>query len=334
MLRLVGSILAMLVACASAHAESRLLRETLPSKALGRQFPYVVYLPSGYETGTLNYPVMYLLHGAGGNEESWAKDGKIKATADRLIASQAIPPAVIVMPGCRGCWWVDGTVDQADTAFWQDLVPAIAQRYRVIEGRRGMVVGGLSAGGFGAVRFGMEHPDKVAAVAALSPAVYAVAPPAKSSARFQPPFRRGDGTFDIQSWQSKNYTASIDGYFRQHNRVAFYLMSGDADEYGIVFETVGLFKRLYERQPKHTQLRVIDGTHSWDVWSRSIANAMRYAFRFVDRPQAVNVTASGPSGPTGLALRLSHGDPLRSAQGELLFHSLPGSSGRRGEQPW
>src|SRR6476659_1690503 len=82
--------------------------ELLPSKTLGHDMSYAVYLPDGYESRRQHYPVLYLLHGAGGDERSWSERGHIREKADRLIASGAIPPAIIVMPGCPACWWVDG----------------------------------------------------------------------------------------------------------------------------------------------------------------------------------------------------------------------------------
>jgi enterochelin esterase-like enzyme len=297
MYRLVGGVIALLAACIGARAESSVVRDRLPSSVLARPFLFNVYLPEGYSAGDLRYPVLYLLHGAGGDEASWSTAGKIQKTADRLIKSGAIPPTIIVMPGCRGCWWVDGRLDKAETAFWQELVPAIGRRYRVIPGRQGRLVGGLSAGGYGAVRFAMRYPGRIAAAAALSPAVYANAPPAISSARFQPPFRRQDGSFDDAAWKAKNYTAYIDSYFRQPHRVAFYLVSGDNDAYGIAFETMTLFKRLYDHQPELSELRIVDGDHSWAIWSRSIEAAMRYLYRFAAKPEPIFVVAGAGRSP-------------------------------------
>ncbi|MEZ5816980.1 MAG: alpha/beta hydrolase-fold protein [Hyphomicrobiaceae bacterium] len=302
MCRLLGYVLVLLVACASARAESTLTRESLPSATLGRAFPFMVYLPDGYQRGDLSYPVLYLLHGAGGDEMAWAKEGGIKATADRMIRNGEIPPTVIVMPGCRGCWWVDGAVDKAETAFWKDLVPAVQQRYRTIGGRDGCLIAGLSAGGYGAVRFAMRYPDRVAAIAALSPAVYADTPPAISSARVQPPFRRPDGSFDEAAWKARNYPSLIGGYFRQKQRVAFFLVSGDNDRFGIAFETMALFKDLWGRQPELAELRIVDGDHTWTIWSKSIENAMRYLYRHAARPMPTLIAgARGPAAAAGVA---------------------------------
>jgi enterochelin esterase-like enzyme len=325
MMRAIGIVLAGWLACVSANAESLVNRERQASAILGRDFPFTIYLPDGYDKGNLRYPVLYLLHGAGGDETDWNREGQIKATADRLIASGAIPPAIIVMPGCRSCWWVDGAVDRAETSFWNDLVPAVERRYRTIGTRRGRVVAGLSAGGYGAVRFALRYPDRIAAAAALSPAIYADAPPAQSSARTQPPFLKPDGKFDEAAWKAKNYTGVIDGYCSQKLRVAFYLMSGDNDGYGIAFETVTLFKRLYDHQPELTELRIVDGDHTWKLWSHSIEHAMRYVFAHAERPipmdgYADNFSSTQAGGVTSLASMASNAG---SRQSPITEGSLP-----------
>lgn len=263
---------------------SELRKELCPSRALGRDMPFWVYLPDGYAQTRLKYPVLYLLHGAGGDENAWVEHGKIKALADRMIGMGVMPPSLIVMPGCRGCWWVDGAKDKAETAFWKDLLPNVAARYRTIEGRKGQVIAGLSAGGYGTVRFALKYPDRIAAVAALSPAVYHGVVPMDSSARQQPAFLNRYGTFDSAAWWSQHYTRLTSHYFKQANKVPMYLVSGDDDHFGITFETVTLFKTLFEKQPGKVELRVVDGDHNWAVWENAIEGAMRYLYRYAAKP--------------------------------------------------
>ncbi len=81
------------------------------------------------------------------------------------------------------------------------------------------------------------------------------------------------------------------GYFAQRYRVPLYLVSGDSDRLGIAYETALLFKRLFERQPEQTELRVVDGEHSWKVWQATISDAMRYVFRYAEPPQVTVRTA-------------------------------------------
>ncbi|MBS0241522.1 MAG: prolyl oligopeptidase family serine peptidase, partial [Proteobacteria bacterium] len=257
-------------------------------ETLGRDFPFVVYLPKDYADSGLAYPVLYLMHGAGGSEQDWDTQGSIKSTADRLIATGAMPPAVIVMPGCIGCWWIDGARSKAETAFWSDLVPAIASRFRTLPAPNGVAIAGISAGGFGAIRYGLTHPDRFAAVAALSPAVYADVPPAESAARSQPAFLNPDGSFNSTAWRAANYPSTITAYRNQRRRLPFYLVSGDNDRLGIAFETFALFKQLYGFQPEQTELRIVDGDHSWAIWTVAIEGAMRYIFRHTAPPASLS----------------------------------------------
>ena len=282
------------MASAGSAAASELLRQTLASAALQRDMPYLVYLPDDYQAGNHHYPVLYLLHGAGGDENVWTDRAGIQERTDRLIASGEIPPAIIIMPGCQGCWWVDGAKDKAETAFWSELVPAVDQRLRTLATKSGRLIAGVSAGGYGAVRFALKYPERVGAVAALSPAVYAVTPPARSSARRDPPFLRADGQFNQALWAAENYPRLAQRYFEQPGRVPFYLVSGNRDELGIAFETTQLFNTIAEWQPELTQVRIVDGRHDWNVWNETLDDAMKFVFRVVPRSHASTLTSVSP----------------------------------------
>jgi enterochelin esterase-like enzyme len=284
MWRVVWAGIAALFLSAQLAWGGELRTERYDSKVLGRAVNFVVYVPDGYAASRLSYPVLYLLHGAGGDENSWVERGHIKDKADALIASGEIPPSLIVMPGCRGCWWVDGFKEKAETWFWSELVPKVAEHYRTIEARDGRLVAGLSAGGYGSVRFALKYPDRIAAAAAFSPAVYSTTPPAASAARSQPAFLGADGQFNQPMWAANNYPELIDRYFAQSLRVPLYLVSGDNDSFGLAFETALLFKSIYEHQPEYTELRIVDGDHTWSVWSSAVVDALKYLYRFSARP--------------------------------------------------
>src|SRR5262245_13710322 len=183
---------------------SEIRRETVPSRYLGHDLSFLVYVPDGYAEGDQSYPVLYLLHGFGDNEKAWVEKGSIQSKADRLIASGAIPPALIVMPGCSRCWWTDGPREKPETAFWAELGPTVSRLYRTVESGEGRVIAGLSAGGFGTVRFAMKYSDRFAAAAAFSPAIYSETPPAASNARVYSPFVGLDGQFNQAAWNEAN----------------------------------------------------------------------------------------------------------------------------------
>src|SRR5271166_3100037 len=105
MIRIGCAIIAFFAWQTSIALAGRLVSESIYSSALGREMPYVIYLPDGYRNNDLRYPVLYLLHGAGGDEQARPNLGHIKQKADDLIDEGTIPPAIIVMPGCPACWW-------------------------------------------------------------------------------------------------------------------------------------------------------------------------------------------------------------------------------------
>ena len=165
---------------------------------------------------------------------------------------------------------------------------------RPVTSQRSYSSSGLSAGGYGSVRYALKYPDRIVAGAAFSPAVYSKTPPAASAARSQPAFRGADGQFSQPAWEAKNYPQLTEGYFGQPFRVPLYLVSGDNDGFGLTFETALLFKTLYDRQPSVTELRIVDGDHNWAVWSAAVEGALTYMYRFAARPVPAGTVERAP----------------------------------------
>lgn len=250
------------------------------SGTLARGYSYNVYLPEGYDSGTAVYPVLYLLHGSFGSEKDWPIQGNVKVTADRLIDEGAIPPTIIVMPGSNS-WWVDGHNEDAETAFFADLIPHVEASYRARKDRGGRFVAGLSAGGYGTINFVLEHPDMFAAGAALSPASYYPYPPLTSSAYKHPAFLGSNGEFDKALWDSLNYTHYIASYKTRGLVVPLYISTGDHDVYDIAYHSAMLYQSLREHQPDLVEFRVVDGDHDWTVWAGQLPEALTYILGFV-----------------------------------------------------
>lgn len=276
---LAGCILAL----AGQSIAGTITHRSFESGVLERQYAYNVYLPDDYATSKLAYPVLYLLHGSSGSENDWPDKGNVLSTADRLIEAGTIPPAIIIMPGTKS-WWVDGYNEKAKTAFFSDLIPHVERTHRAIPERGGRLVAGLSAGGWGTVNFVLEHPDKFAAAAALSPAVYVPYPPPTSSAHRHPAFTSSDGSFDEKLWSRLNYTRHIESYKAQDRVVPLYINSGDHDVFDIAYHAAVLYQSLREHQPDQVEFRVVDGGHDWEVWAGTLPEAMTYIFRFSSRP--------------------------------------------------
>lgn len=268
------------VLLAAPSPASEIVTRELKSAALQRAWAYEVYLPSGYEKSRLSYPVLYLLHGNGGNRHDWVERGNIQRTADALIASRDIPPAIIVMPDAGVSWFVDRR-EKMETAVIRDLIPDVEKNLRVLKSREGRLIGGLSMGGYGSLRFALKYPEMFAAAALLSPAIYDPLPPPSSSARSVGTF--GVPQFDEQVWKSLNYPALWPEYLAKKMPVPMYITSGDDDEFMIEAEAAELYSLLRaNRQP--AELRIVNGAHSWLVWAGTIGDAMTYMFRHSAKP--------------------------------------------------
>jgi S-formylglutathione hydrolase FrmB len=271
---------ALVLAFALPATASVIVTREIDSPALKRKWAYAVYLPDGYESSALNYPVLYLLHGHNQDLYAWANSGHIQATADALIAHGEIPPAIIVMPDAGMTWYVDRK-EKMETAVIQDLVGDVQRTFRVIDARNGRLVAGLSMGGYGALRFALKYPEMFAAAGLLSPAVYDSEPPQNSGARRAGVF--GASEFDVQVWKELNYPALWEAFLARKIAVPMYINSGDDDDFFIEAEATRLYS-LLRRNGQPAELRIVDGGHRWPIWESTIGDAMRYLFRYAARP--------------------------------------------------
>jgi S-formylglutathione hydrolase FrmB len=144
------------------------------SPALNQTVPYAIYLPAEYFTHpTSRFPVLYMLHGAGGRYTEWSTYG-LTDIASNMIASGEIRTMIIVMPeGGRG-YWADGFSGLGEdwgTYVVNDLVPHIDATYRTLPAASERAIGGLSRGGFGALYLAFTHPDVFGIVGAHSPSL-------------------------------------------------------------------------------------------------------------------------------------------------------------------
>jgi enterochelin esterase-like enzyme len=277
---LLGCLVCLLVSCAALAGE--IASETFRSDTLGRDYKYTVYLPDAYlaDKSQRRFPVLFLLHGANGDENEWVQKGGVRETLDALIGRRAIRPMVVVMPGHTQGWWVDGAKEKAETALLEDLMPQAAGKYRIETERKGRLIAGLSAGGGGVVNIIFKHPTMFAAAAALSPSVYDPLPPNNSSAVQHPPFQK-EGKFDAETWKALNYPTWIEGYKQSGTIVPLYINSGDHDRFGIVVHAAVLYQRLLAHQPQAVAYRVVDGDHEWMVWRDTLGDALVFMDRYL-----------------------------------------------------
>ena len=139
-----------------------------------------VYLPPGYSSDR-KYPVLYLLHGIGGDETEWIRFATPDALFDNLIADNAAVPMIVVIPNGRALADDSATGNQfapekvaGFARFEQDLldnlIPAIEKKYAALADREHRALAGLSMGGGQTLNFGLGHLDTFAWIGAFSSA--------------------------------------------------------------------------------------------------------------------------------------------------------------------
>jgi len=254
------------------------------SDLLSREFVYNIYLPDGYGENASNFPVVYLLHGNRGTENSWFRGADLQSQLDTLIANGQIMPLLLVTPADPRYWWADGHEEQVLTSFVTELVPHIDEHFQTVASREGRAIGGYSAGGFGTVNIVLQYPELFAAAAPLSPAVYSPVPPADSSATSQDTFL-SDGKFDARLWERNNWVSFIDAYKAKGVVVPFYINTGDHDRFDIAYHAAVFYQALREHQPEFTELRIFDGDHNFDAWGGSIGDALIYMSQYLRMPE-------------------------------------------------
>jgi len=155
---------------------------TYQSVVTGAKRAANVYLPPGYDK-TRRYPVLYLLHGIGGNQDEWRWYVRVTEVLDNLAAAGKVVPMIVVMPNGRAL--ADDRSPPEDKVFTpenaagfarferdllESLVPAVDAAYPTQADAAHRAIGGLSMGGGQSLNFGLGHPQAFNWVAGFSPA--------------------------------------------------------------------------------------------------------------------------------------------------------------------
>jgi S-formylglutathione hydrolase FrmB len=292
----------------------------LSSAALGADKAYVVYLPAGYDTSDRRYPVIYMLHGLGGDETNWVGPGKLAETADAMQLQ-----AIVVMPDGDTGFYVNGATQpdkdaclrtapvfspgedpeafcvshpRYDDYITVDLVAHVDATYRTIADRNGRGIGGLSMGGFGALELAMRHQDVFAAAASHSgvtsilydgphpyvagKAVFAteVATRGKQIEPIGGLLRSIFGP-DVATWRA--HDPSLLAAELDDGDLALYLDCGTEDEFLLQDSAAYLHDLLTERGVHHDYY-VGPGHHDFAFWADRIDDSLAFFARAFARP--------------------------------------------------
>ncbi|MDE5567244.1 MAG: esterase [Muribaculaceae bacterium] len=157
------------------------------SPTLGMDRRLTVYTPAGYENSGKRYPVLYLLHGMGGDENAWTELGRASQILDNLIAQGKAEPMIVVMPNGNAAlqaapgesslgfvapsMQLPKTMEGSFETHFPEVVNFIDKNYRTIKSKKGRAIAGLSMGGFHSLHISKEYPDMFDYVGLFSAAI-------------------------------------------------------------------------------------------------------------------------------------------------------------------
>jgi enterochelin esterase-like enzyme len=216
-----------------------------------------VYTPPGYSKNR-KYPVLYLLHGIGGDENEWIRHGSPNVILDNLYADKKAVPMIVVMPNGRASKDVTARdpIPKQSPAFAAfekdlliDLIPFVEKTYSVKSDRESRALAGLSMGGGQSLNFGLKNLDTFAWVGGFSSA-----PNTKRPAEL----------------------------IKDHAEAAkklrlLYVACGDRDRLFRISE--GVHKMLEEKKVPHIYNVIPGGRHDFKVWRSDLYHLTQLLFR-------------------------------------------------------
>ena len=225
----------------------------------------LVYTPAGYmKNDTKTYPVLYLQHGHGENEQCWIHQGKANFIFDNLIAEGKAEPCIVVMNNGMTQAEEDGFRTFGRTNLQEllihDCIPFIEANFRVKTDQRNRAMAGLSMGSMQTSMITLTHPELFAYAGVFSGFV---------SARMM-----GDNS----------YLAFLDDAeaFKESFRV-FFRACGDQDT--LVLPTFEADRAMFEEKglgpeacPAHRE-KIYSGEHEWNVWRRCLRDFAQMIFK-------------------------------------------------------
>lgn len=222
--------------------------QTIKSTVLGRTMKYSVYLPKGYDKSK-EYPVLYMLHGANGNNNDWLNDGKINANASTAASDGTAPEMIVICPDCGGdnfyCDNYKGNDIKYMTYFFTEFLPTVENLYAVKKDRASRAIGGLSMGGFGSLYYGLLHPEMFSYVYACSPATYI------------------DGAPNLYDLLSKADVSKLPGITIEIGTEDF------------LFQSAGSFKQALDANKVPNEYITRAGAHDWSFWAACTPKIMK-----------------------------------------------------------
>ncbi|WP_075352199.1 esterase [Algoriphagus marinus] len=233
-------------------------RRWYDSPTLGMDRRITIYTPPGYEESTEKYPVLYLLHGAGGDEEAWIALGRTAQIMDNLIAEGKVKPMIVVMPngnviqdgapgeGSLGFYkpqfMIPKTMDGTYEGAFKDIINFVESNYQVKADKANRAIAGLSMGGYHSLHISRYYPNTFDYVGLFSAAIMA----------------REDATGKVYSDFDKTLTAQKENGYK-----LYWIAIGKTD---FLYEANKEFRSKLDGMEMPYEYVESEGGHIWRNW--------------------------------------------------------------------
>ncbi len=233
------------------------------SKTLGMDRRLSIYTPYGYGETKKKYPVLYLLHGVGGDENAWVELGRICQIMDNLIAQEKVTPMIVVMTNghvnqqaaagdapigfTRPEFGADVFNSEFEKSFIPDVVTFIEDNYQVKKNKSNRAIAGLSMGGLHTLTLANMYPNKFDYIGLFSPATEAQVNKRNANAEFYK---------EMNSEDNLNKLKQVG--------VKLYWIGCGKDDF--LYQDVKNFRERLDKHQIHYIYRESKGGHTWENW--------------------------------------------------------------------
>lgn len=244
-----------------------------PSPTLGMERRRMtVYTPAGYDDSNKQYPVLYLLHGAGGDENAWSELGRAVQILDNLIAQGKAEPMIVVMPNGNGAQEaVPGeypnsmykpsftnpkTMEGSFEKAFPDIMNYVESHYRTINDKAHRAIAGLSMGGFHSLYISANYPDLFGYVGLFSAAINRQA--------------KGENTYIYENLEEK-----LAKQFSDAPKL-YFIGIGNGD---FLFQDNVKYRELLDSHGYKYEYMETDGGHEWRNWRKYLNHLLPELFK-------------------------------------------------------
>lgn len=274
--------------------EGNITKNSFYSQILKMDWEYNVYLPPDYDSSK-KYNLIYMLHGALDTSSGWISHGVAFQSLNNAINNNIIEPTIAIFPdgspNTIDSWYINSRVFNMQDAFEKELFPHIEKAYLVKDNRNSRCIGGLSMGGYGALRFALRNANYFGSVFALSPAVFDYfsddmkkmhtmpnLPENSMEKMFLNVYTDNNSNIDEKFWHDNNYKGLWHEYESSQSPLKIFVSNGTWDSLTLIEHTRILDNFLKEKNANYVYIEQKYLEHSWGAWATILPEVLKYIF--------------------------------------------------------